>query len=473
DMFGSGKTVLRAGAAMIYEQPTIRTFIDNGGLNENPSGVPGVTPGNGTIDVTARTLTDSAALSAAWAAGTPLFGNSSATPCDIDNPCDVFGALPHLATPYVLSWNLNLQQQLTKSTVLQVAYVGNHGVSLYSHRDINQALPMVSYNCYNDGVASYGECRQLARPFVQNCPPPVGVGSSGPCLPWVQYGNYLENFGNSIYHGLQTTLTQKTYRGLNFLLGYTYAHAIDNGTSNRSGYPQDSTTFNSERGSGDYDIRHRFTLSMTYDVPTFHAPAQLGQGWQFTSIWNFQTGEPYNFYDSYDDMSFTGEFLDRWNFYGNPGDIHWTVNPAKQVAYLDYNAAPADPRCAAHASQDQLSTWGRYVAGSTVITPPEYGTFGNMSRNLFRGPGYANWDMSVTKLWKLGERFQLQMRGEFFNILNHPNFDLFTMNTDLSNPPYGIFDLGVVKATPDVGAANPVVGSGGSRHIQLGLKIIW
>ena len=130
DMFGSGKTVLRAGAAMIYEQPTIRTFIDNGGLNENPSGVPGVTPGNGTIDVTARTLTDSAALSAAWAAGTPLFGNSSATPCDIDNPCDVFGALPHLATPYVLSWNLNLQQQLTKSTVLQVAYVGNHGVSL-------------------------------------------------------------------------------------------------------------------------------------------------------------------------------------------------------------------------------------------------------------------------------------------------------------------------------------------------------
>jgi hypothetical protein len=96
-----------------------------------------------------------------------------------------------------------------------------------------------------------------------------------------------------------------------------------------------------------------------------------------------------------------------------------------------------------------------------------------MGRNIFRGPAFANWDMSVTKRWRLNERMNLQLRGEFFNILNHTNFDLFTMSTDLSDPVYAINDLAVAKATPGVGVANPVVGSGGSRHIQLGVKLIW
>jgi hypothetical protein len=133
----------------------------------------------------------------------------------------------------------------------------------------------------------------------------------------------------------------------------------------------------------------------------------------------------------------------------------------------------SDARCAAHASVDQLDYYGCFVAGSSVITPPENGTFGNMGRNIFRGPAFHDWDMSVTKSWKLSERLSLQARGEFFNILNHPNFDLFTMGTDLSDPVYGINSLGVVRATPDVGVANPVIGSGGSRHIQLGVKLIW
>jgi hypothetical protein len=79
---------------------------------------------------------------------------------------------------------------------------------------------------------------------------------------------------------------------------------------------------------------------------------------------------------------------------------------------------------------------------------------GNMGRNIFRGPTFKNLDFSVSKIWKLNERVKLQFRGEFFNILNHANFDVFTMNTDL-------------------GASNPVIGSDGSRHIQLGAKVIW
>jgi hypothetical protein len=96
-------------------------------------------------------------------------------------------------------------------------------------------------------------------------------------------------------------------------------------------------------------------------------------------------------------------------------------------------------------------------------------TQGTMGRNIFRGPKFTNWDMSVSKVWKLGERVKLQLRGEVFNILNHANFDVFTMNTDLSVPS----NVGTVVYTPDVAAANPVIGSGGSRHIQLAGKIIW
>jgi hypothetical protein len=92
-----------------------------------------------------------------------------------------------------------------------------------------------------------------------------------------------------------------------------------------------------------------------------------------------------------------------------------------------------------------------------------------MARNIFRGPSFRNWDFSLSKLTKLTERVSLQLRGEVFNILNHPNFDTTTMNTDLSIPN----TVGTVIYTPDVGAANPVIGSGGSRHLQLGAKLIW
>jgi hypothetical protein len=92
-----------------------------------------------------------------------------------------------------------------------------------------------------------------------------------------------------------------------------------------------------------------------------------------------------------------------------------------------------------------------------------------MARNIFRGPSFRNWDFSVSKRWKFSDRISLQLRGEFFNILNHTNFDTTTMNTDLSSPT----SVGTFAYTPDVGAANPVIGSGGSRHIQLGAKILW
>jgi hypothetical protein len=459
DVFGTGRTVFRVGGSIIFEQPSIITFINSGGLNLSPSGVSGVEPGNGTITTYIRSLE---AADVNWNINSqPIFlSTQAAAVCDWVNlgvRCDVPGVKQNLATPYVTSWNFNLQQELTRTTVLQVGYVASHGIKLYSHRDINQVNPN------SQAEIDCGNCEQEGRPLFNK-------------FSWLGFTDILENGSSSEYNSLQATLTQRAWKGLNFLAGYTWAHAIDTATSNRAYVPQDSNNYAAERGNGDYDIRHRFTLSLTYDLPNWKAPAQLGEGWSFTSIVNLQSGEPYYFYDDGGDISLTGELADRWNFFGNPDDVHWS--PTHPIQYLSYLDAPNDPRCAAHGSQDQLGYWGCFVAGNSVITPPEWGQFGNMPRNIFRGPAYHNWDMSVSKRWKLGERASVQFRGEVFNILNTANFDVFTMSTDLydttsSSDPHPISDLGLVHGTPDVGEANPVIGSGGSRHIQLGVKFIW
>ena len=112
------------------------------------------------------------------------------------------------------------------------------------------------------------------------------------------------------------------------------------------------------------------------------------------------------------------------------------------------------------------------------MVPPAVGTFGTMGRNLFRDSGFKDWDLSVFKTWRFGERFSGQFRAEFFNVLNHPNF---------ANPyggPNGNGTLGSWNPlspgafgcgcfTPDVAAGNPVIGSGGARAIQLGFKLLF
>ncbi|MGO9111421.1 MAG: hypothetical protein ACLP9L_19515 [Thermoguttaceae bacterium] len=291
-------------------------------------------------------------------------------------------------------------------------------------------------------------------------------------------------------------MTKRYSHGLYLLAGYTYAHAIDTATSNLAGVPPDSNNYSEERGNGDFDIRHRFTLSITYDLPSMKTRSQLLEGWQVTSIVNLQAGEPYTLGDFNDDLSLTGEYNDRWNMTGPASNIHWSqiaplpyVNPDATVSPFNLNSngdvisgnTTAAQACVTQAyatggvgAADNLGgpngyDLGCYVSGSTVITPPAFGSQGNMGRNIFRGPSFANWDMGVSKVFKLGERFKLQLRGEMFNILNHANFDVFTMNTDLSAPS----TVGTVVYTPDVAAANPVIGSGGSRHIQIAAKVIW
>jgi hypothetical protein len=417
DPWEKGNTVFRAGAGITYEIPILAVFLGQNGVNNAttpginviPTGaigsnIPGTIVGAAT---TQRNLN--------WSVAGPIF-NVQAN-CDPDQggtPCDILGVKSDLRTPYVIQWSLNVQQALWQKASIQVGYVGNHGVKLYNIRNINQVEPAA-----DDGS------EQTGRPFNSK-------------FPFLGYINFLENGYRSSYHGLQTTLAQRAWKGLDFVMGYTWAHAIDFVSLHRAAQPQDSGRPDLERASSDLDIRHRFTLSLTYALPGIKSWAQLLEGWQINSIVTLQGGTPFSAVDFENDTSLTGEFSDRWNVIGDPSSI------------------------------PNFSTSGP-VPVEQVLSQPAFGNFGNAGRNIFRGPSLKNWDFSLVKTWKATERFSVQLRAEFFNILNHPNFanPAILFNNDL-----GILDtFGLVTATPDVAGANPVIGTGGPRNIQFGLKI--
>jgi hypothetical protein len=468
DLFGSGKTILRGGGGMMYEIFPFNAFIgyfgvDNAatpGISVIPTGAAGVVPGGGTI--VAGTV-DIPGSGLNYTAAGPVFPTATLN-CDPNTggtPCSILGVNRNLRTPYVTSWNLNLQQVLTSSMTLQMGYVGNHGTKLISVYDINQVNPQsqAEINC--------GHCEQAGRPYNSQ-------------FPFLAVINQLGNGYESNYDGLQVNLTQKPKHGFSYVVGYTFSHTLDQSSANRDPQPQNSLDPASEYGNSDMDIRHRFTFTATYDIPGRKSPAQLLEGWQVNSILTMQTGQPWGVIDGVvngSDVSQTGELSDRWDFFGNPSDFNVTTTP------IPYFPGTSNPACVAKAQSiglpvdpnSSLAALGCYAKGSSLLIPPAFGTFGTMGRNIFRGPGFKEWDMSVVKNFKFGERLTAQLRGEVFNVINHPNF----ANPWGASGTYGNVDpsapgsFGCGCATPDVAGANPVIGTGGARAIQVGLKLLF
>jgi hypothetical protein len=475
DVTGKGTTVIRAGAGIIYEMIGFNAFLAQLGVNNaSTSGInviptassTGVSPGGGNIVAGAVNLPGGVLD---WTQAGPVFPTSSSTlncnpnvVTDINGvptpgtPCDILAVNQHLKTPYVSSWNFNIQHSFTSNLSLQVGYVGNEGTKLLSIYDLNQNVPALD---------TAGD-EQSGRPLNGK-------------FPFLHVINYLSNSYTSNYNGLQSTLTLRTSHGLSFVAGYTYSHALDYLSDNRGINAMNAYDLRREYGPSDFDIRHRFTFTASYVVPGKKSWGQMLEGWQLNSILTLQSGQPWNVMDTGDDISLTGEGSDRWDFFGNPKDFS---SGPKAIPFF---AGASNASCAAKALtldggnpagpiSTSLGNLGCYAKGNSIMIPPAVGTFGTMSRNFFRDSGFRNLDLSVSKNWKFGERFTAQFRGEFFNVLNHPNF----ANPAGANVAYGFNDpsagnFGCGCATPDVAAANPVVGSGGPRAIQLGLKLLF
>jgi TonB dependent receptor len=476
DITGKGTTVVRAGGGIVYDTISMETLlvqenVQNAttiGLATIPTGAPIVvngvtTPAKGTIAVSSVVIPN-LNWNGSSVGGSPIFpvapiqcGDGVGTD---PAPCDVLGINRNFRTPYISTWSLGVQHSFTNNLALDVAYVGNHSSNLIGIRDINQAA-------LGTGVLPFGKQ-----------------------FPYLGFINMMSNQYRSNYSGLQVTLTQRISQGLSFLAGYTYSHSLDDSSTNQNQFlPQDSTHPELEYASSDYDIRHRFTLSLTYAIPGRKSFAQMLEGWQINSVVTLQSAQPWTVNDTVDNIDGTNENAGRWDFFGKPSDF--TSGPTPIPYFLSGTPPSGDPlgptdpafainnpSCTAHAQMAQLLAFGCYMKGSSVMTPPAPNTFGNMRRNLFRDSGFRDLDMSVTKAWKFGERFKAQFRAEFFNILNHPSFANPYGGTSGYGPgafddPSSIGSFGCGCATPDQAGGNPVVGSGSNRAIQLGLKLIF
>ena len=469
DPTGSGNTVIRGGFGMIYETLNWESFLalnNRLGISSIPTGGIGVLPGGGNIAVGNITF-DGSKLN--YTPTGPVFptGTINCSPNAPGNPCTILGMDPHLTTPYVLNWNLNVQHSITPNLSFEVAYVGNHGANLVGIHDINQPPPGAGWA---PGAIAAGApdpvAEQNARPFNAKFPFLATIYQMG-------------NIYKSNYNGLQTTLSARNYHGFSFVAGYTYSHSLDDVGANwdfgyGSGLPMNHANPGLEYASSDFDIRHRFTLSLTYLVPGKKSFGQLLEGWELNSIVTLNSAQPWGPMDLGTDVSGTGEFTDRWNFFGSPSDF--TSGPNG----IPYFAATSNPACVARAtamgSLNSLGLFGCYANGNSILIPPALGQFAISGRNIFRDSGFRNWDLSVAKNWRLTERFRAQFRAEFFNVLNHTNF----ANPYGGQNGFGFNDPSVFSntfgcgcATPDGAASNPVIGSGGNRSMQLGLKLIF
>jgi hypothetical protein len=261
----------------------------------------------------------------------------------------------------------------------------------------------------------------------------------------------------------------------------------------------DSTRPFLEHASGDEDIRHRFTLSVTYTLPEKKMRSQLLEGWQLNTIITMQSGQPWNVNDQTFGFSNTGEAADRWDFFGNPADFKSPgqstlpfcangghqgcsfISQGNQVFLSDAQSAAFFSSCQAKAPDPAtLKKAGCYVSlnGRSVLVPNATNAFGTMARNIFRDRGFHNVDLSVTKSFKFGERLKAQFRAEMFNVFNHPEFAnpwgaTNTYGQAAFADPSVTSQFGCGCATPDNASFNPVLGSGSNRAIQLGLKFLF
>jgi hypothetical protein len=279
--------------------------------------------------------------------------------------------------------------------------------------------------------------------------------------------------------------------GVSFVAGYTYAHGLDNGSLNRFALlPQNPNNPGAEYGNSDFDVRHRLTLTGTYNIPGIKGFAQLLEGWQLNGILTVQSSQPWTINDYGNNFSGVGDSSDRWDFFGNPGDFKGTQDSipfcsgpgACSTTSGVYGNSIAAPdmwsQCAAvnaaHPTTTQLGG-GCFVKNGSVMLAPANGTFGTMGRNIFRDSGFKNVDFSVFKNFKFKERYSAQFRLEVFNVLNKPvianPYGASNGSSGGNNDPSAPGAFGGAIGTPDVIAGNPLVGSGANRDLQVGLKL--
>jgi hypothetical protein len=444
DMLGNAKLVMRGGYGIFYD-------LEDGALNLQFGGQP---PFGAVTNYSNFSPSNYAGLSevGGFVADpyTP-FGQTNPFPFasagkvgQFENPKMPYAYVvnPHFRTPYAQNFNFGFQYQLTRDTMVEAVYVGSLSRKAIATNEVNFPVLATLQQQYVDSgydpAALNPECaRSLAACDANGNP--TGAQSV--------YSNFSST--NSSSHEFQLTVEKQMGHGLSIRGAYTLAKTID--TS--SGFRARSSTYTDplnpafDKGLADFDATHRLVVSWTWMLPfekSFHGSNRFVRaatgGWAVNGITTFQSGNPFTIYSN-NNSSQLDNFLDRPNVIGpvqifkNPRVVRTfsipdqTVDPHYSCVTSNGVDAQNNPTVTGNFYFDpaNLVCTVDYTNSTDSSYPPFPGgvplfTHGNMGRNVLRGPGINNWDLSIMKDFKFTESKALQFRAEFFNAFNHVQF---------------------------------------------------
>ena len=445
DVFGNGRTAVRAGFGTYYSLIDDLAFL----LNSLP-------PYNGSL-----TFSGSLPSIIPIAPGVPDPPQCTAT---LSTGCATYapqGIQPNAKTPTVEEWNLSVEQEITGDTAFRVAYVGSHGYHGFVSIDANSIPAQIcssAAGCTAGGVATNGTPATSGNqsPVVQGQEYiPVGTRPNR----FLGAGFFWFTEGNTSYNALETDLTHRLSRGLEFRANYTWSKNLDINSAltgaqanNQPQMVMDRTDLRRDWGPSSLNATNQASVSARYELPVGKGKHWLGNGsgvedklisgWQINGIGTFVSGFPFT--------PLIGS-----NRSGD-GD---TRNPDRP----SFNTSFSGPII--------LGTQKEWFNPAAFVVPAA-GTFGNVGRGGFNGPGLADFDFSLFKTTTLRERTHLEFRAEFFNLFNRvnfgpPNTTTFTSSTATVN------GVSQTVFTPSASAGQITTLATNPRQIQFGLKLIF
>jgi hypothetical protein len=417
DVFGNGRTSVRAGAGLHH---SLLDALDY------------------RLDQAAPFNTVYSYSGTATTVATPTGGTALVSPSTVDTG---------LATPSLLAYSLKIEQQVARATTLTVGYDGSHSTHQILSGDLNEP-PFTLVN----GAVYYPN----PTPNTPSAPIKANPALANSTSWW--------SGGSGNYNALIVDLRHDLVHGLQFRANYNWSKNLDDGSAWNTSVSANTPAFvevpqlpHLDYGPAATDIRHLAAFNATYDLPFGTGKSFLANGpsfanhivsgWTIATIANLQTGFPFSPQLGYNP---TGS-----------GDSRNPVRPNRNSNF----AGALYPR----------GTTAQRVAeyfNPAAFSAPAAGFVGNAGRDSLVGPGYADWDVSLLKSTQITEAARLQFRAEFFNLLNHTNLQL---------PGEVVYSAGPTQGTAASIAAVATLGSPGvitstantSRQIQLGLKLLF
>jgi hypothetical protein len=372
DVFGDGKTAIRGGFGVTKQTiPSVGNFL--GSLPANPPLQFNPQVFYGSFD----TFLNS---------GTVLF------------PGNVLGLERNYKTPSVYNYSLSIQRDIGYNTVVDLSYVGNVGRHLIMQRNLNT----IPYRARHVDV----------NPQNANPTAPTSALPDNFLRPYPGYGDitYVENSGSSNYNALQASFNRRFTKGLQFGLAYTWSKTMDYGSTDRSGLPLYRPYDVWSYGEASFDQTHVMVINYTWSLPRASGlwdnviTRQVFDNWELSGVTAFVSGTPFGVgFSTVDNADLTG---------GGDGSRPNLVGQVKLSGDQQQPVTLAG-------GQLGLTQW----FNPNAFARPARGDFGNAPRNVGRGPGSNNWDMSFFKKFPFkSEQRYLQLRYEIYNLFNHTQF---------------------------------------------------